>query len=166
MTAVTVLEDNIDVESIIEEANDIKVALGVGWNDLDQVGLQGHKPNLDPLENWKASTGRKKNTPYPENYFKYSLWQSPTINRYLEKYGMVRSRLMVSHQKTCLSMHQDMSKRIHIPLITNPDCIMIIDNQVYHLEPGKIYLTDTTLKHTAVNASRKLRAHIVGCVYS
>lgn len=174
---VEVLEvlDDIDYQKILEEANSVKMALGKGWRDIDQVGIQGHKPNLDPLEEWDKSIGYpivdgKSGYPgqikYPETYFKYPLFDIPTINRCLDKYGLKRTRIMKSNSKSCLKLHSDLTKRIHIPLISNPDCFMMIDDQVYYLEPGKIYLTNTTLKHTAVNASSSFRVHIVGCLYS
>jgi aspartyl/asparaginyl beta-hydroxylase (cupin superfamily) len=163
--SITILEDNIDIKTILEEANSIKVALGMGWNDMEQVGLQGHKPGLNPMDEWKQSTGRVANVQYPENYFKYDLWSTPTINRYINKYGLKRTRIMKSSSKTCLTLHNDMTKRVHIPLITNDQCFMVIDSQVHYLEPGKIYLTDTTKLHTAVNASPSFRVHIVGCMY-
>lgn len=162
---IEVLEDNIDLKAILEEANSVKVALGKGWKDIDQVGLQAHKPNLDPMEEWKSSIGRVNKLQYPETYFKYPLFELPTINRIMEKYGMKRTRIMKSDAKSCLTVHQDLTKRIHIPLITNDKCFMAIEDRNYYLEPGKIYLTNTTLRHTAVNASESLRVHIVGCIY-
>lgn len=162
---IEVLEDNIDFKAILEEANSVKVALGKGWKDISQVGLQAHKPDLDPAKEWTASFGRPDQIPYPENYFKYPLFKLPTINRIMDKYGMKRTRIMKSNPKTCLSLHTDLTKRIHIPLITNDKCFMAIEDRNYYLEPGKIYLTNTTLRHTAVNASESLRVHIVGCIY-
>lgn len=162
---IEVLEDNIDLKAILEEANSVKVALGKGWKDIDQVGLQAHKPNLDPMEEWKSSIGKADRLQYPETYFKYSLFELPIINRIMEKYGMKRTRIMKSDAKSCLTIHQDLTKRIHIPLITNDKCFMAIEDRNYYLEPGKIYLTNTTLRHTAVNASESLRVHIVGCIY-
>ena len=162
---IEVLEDNIDVKTILEEANSIKVQLNVGWSKVEQIGIQGHKPDLNPLEEWKSSVGRGINLQYPETYFKYSLFNTPTINRYMDKYGMKRTRIMKTNPKTCLSMHEDLTKRIHIPLITNPDCKMLIEDTAYFLEPGKIYLTNTTLRHTVINASMNYRVHIVGCIY-
>jgi hypothetical protein len=163
---IEVLEDNIDLKTILEEANSVKMFLKAGWKDIDQVGLQAHKPNLDPAEEWSNSLGRPDQIPYPENYFKYSLFEIPTINRIMEKYGMVRTRIMKSNPKTCLTVHEDLTKRIHIPLISNDKCFMAIEDRNYYLEPGKIYLTNTTLRHTAVNASDTYRVHIVGCIYS
>lgn len=163
---IEVIEDNIDFQTILEEANSVKVSLGCGWKDISQVGLQGHKPDLDPMEEYKQSIGRVDRLQYPETYFKYSLWQTPTINSIMEKYGMKRTRIMKSDPKTCLTLHNDLTKRIHIPLITNDKCFMAIEDRNYYLEPGKIYLTNTTLRHTAVNASETYRVHIVGCIYS
>ena len=162
---IEVLEE-IDHQKILEEANDVKIFLEKGWSDIEQVGIQGYKPNLDPKTEWMSSVGRVSRLQFPETYFKYSLFNIPTINRLMEKYGMLRTRIMKSNPKTCLSMHNDMSKRIHIPLLTNPDCIMLIEDKTYHLELGKVYITNTTLRHTAVNASDRMRVHIVGCVYS
>lgn len=163
---IEILEDNVDIESILEEANSVKMFLKKGWSQIDQVGIQGHKPNLDPNEEWNKSIGRLSRVQYPETYFKYSLFDIPIINSIMQKYGMHRTRIMKSNPKSCLSLHNDLSKRIHIPLITNERCFMAIEDRNYFLEPGKIYLTNTTLRHTAVNASDKFRVHIVGCVYS
>jgi len=162
---IEVLEE-IDHKKILEEANSIKVMMGKGWSNLGQVGIQGHKPNLDPMIEWKSSIGRLNRIQFPETYFKYPLFDVPTINRVIEKYGMKRTRIMQSSPKSSLTFHSDLTKRIHMPLITNDDCIMIIEDRIYNLEVGKIYLTNTTLRHTAVNASMNHRVHIVGCVYS
>jgi len=163
---IEVLEENIDFKKILEEANSVKMFLNSGWKDIDQVGLQAHKPDLDPTDEWKSSVGKGSQLQYPETYFKYPLFQLPTINRIMEKYGMKRTRIMKSNPKTCLTIHEDLTKRIHIPLITNDKCFMAIEDRNYYLEPGKIYLTNTTLRHTAVIASDNFRVHIVGCIYS
>ena len=105
---IEVLEE-IDHKKILEEANTVKVMSGKGWANIGQVGIQGHKPNLDPMTEYKSSIGRVSKLQYPETYFKYSLFEIPTINRLMEKYGMLRTRIMQSTPKTCLSFHQDMS---------------------------------------------------------
>lgn len=162
---VHVLEENLDVSALLADANKVKVFLGAGWRDVTQVGLQAPEPNADPKDWWDKSVGRSTRIQFPENYFKYTMFDTPLLNSYIEKYGLRRTRLMNSHPKSTLSMHQDLTKRIHIPLISNPDCLMIIDGQTYFLEPGNVYLTDTTYKHTAINASNMMRLHLVGCMY-
>ena len=42
--------ENINVKKVLEEANTVKVAVNRGWENIEQVGLQGHKQNLDPLK--------------------------------------------------------------------------------------------------------------------
>lgn len=162
---VEVLEELENFDRVLEEANDVKVLLRKGWRDISQVGLQAHKPDLNYKDFWQESINQSYKLSYPENYYKYPLFDIPTINRLMDKYAMKRTRIMLSGPRTNLSFHSDMTKRIHIPLFTNEDCIMIIEDNIYRLEPGKVYLTNTTLKHNAVNGSGTVRGHIVGCVY-
>ena len=75
-----------------------------------------------------------------------------------------RVRLMESKPKTCLSWHKDSSKRLHFPIKTQEGCYMVIDNEVCSLEENSWYITDTTLPHTAFNASKEDRIHLVACI--
>lgn len=162
---VKVLEEIDTRKAILNEVDSILSKLKITWNEVDQIALQGHKPNLNPLQHWNKSVGNPDKMEYPETYYKYPLWDTPLINKYMDKYGLVRTRIMKSNPKTCLSWHVDMSKRIHIPLFTSNKCFMIINDVLYRMPPDKIYLADTTQPHTAVNASWEPRAHIVGCLY-
>lgn len=86
------------------------------------------------------------------------------INKLKSDYNVYRGRFMMLKYKTCLSMHIDGTPRLHIPIITNPDCFMVIDNQICKLQAGKAYITNTLLPHTAINAGKKDRTHLVFCV--
>lgn len=88
------------------------------------------------------------------------------INIFNEKYGAVRGRYMMMNWKTCLTYHNDQTTRIHLPLVANEDCFMIIDDKVEKLQEGITYHVDTTKKHTALNAGRHLRFHMVFCLPS
>ena len=79
-------------------------------------------------------------------------------------YKLGRVRLMKSLPKTCLSWHFDNSKRLHYPIITNDGCFMIIEDETLHLESNNWYLTNTTVKHTALNASYSPRVHLVATI--
>lgn len=130
-----------------------------------QISLQSFRENGIIEEDWKCSIGKMDNLSRKETDYKYPLFpELDIINHYLEQQNAYRSRLMISSPKTCMTIHQDASPRIHIPVTTNPNCIMIIDDIVYRLEEGKMCWTDTTKFHTAVNASHDYRIHIVGCV--
>ena len=78
-------------------------------------------------------------------------------------YNIGRVRLMALHHKKVMSMHTDASRRIHVPVVTNENCMMVIDNNVFHLPAdGSAYLTNTTKKHTAFNANHNfLRLHLL-----
>ena len=63
------------------------------------------------------------------------------------------------------SYHYDMTQRIHIPLVTDEDCMFIVDDNVYKMpEPGQAYMLDTTKKHTALNLGSNKRVHLVACL--
>ena len=68
--------------------------------------------------------------------------------------------------KTCYSLHQDMTWRLHIPIITNDKCFFYFPKhkQDFFLEEGKVYLVNTTETHTFVNSSTDHRIHLVGCI--
>ena len=88
------------------------------------------------------------------------------INLLNETYGVYRGRFMYMRYKTCLSFHSDDSYRIHIPLITNPNCFMVINDQLHRMNENSIYIVDTTLRHTAVNAGITDRLHLIFCTDS
>ena len=85
-------------------------------------------------------------------------------NSVLKDLGMYRSIVMIMKPKQCYSYHVDPTPRVHIPLITNPDCFFVIEDEVKRIPAdGNHYYVDTTKKHTFVNASFEQRIHIVGC---
>ena len=81
-----------------------------------------------------------------------------------QQHNVVRGRFMLMKHKTCLTMHVDKTKRIHIPIYTNKDCMMIINDNICRMPYGKTYLVDTTVPHTALNASKDPRVHLVFCL--
>ena len=97
------------------------------------------------------------------DYFK-STYVEYLLNKIQELYPIYRTRFMLSHPKTNLTWHRDLSKRIHVPIYTNDDCFMVIENSVVRLPFGSTYLVDTTKYHTAVNASKVNRVHLVACL--
>jgi hypothetical protein len=83
----------------------------------------------------------------------------------INKYNLKRTRLMWVNQYACYSIHKDYSPRIHIPLITNPECYFFFrDEGIRHLPTGSIYWVDTTKPHTFLNCSETDRLHLVGVV--
>jgi len=99
-----------------------------------------------------------------ESSFQYPMFDLPYINSLMQHYNLFRTRVMCMHEKTCYSYHHDFTPRLHIPVHTNENCFFVIEKQVYDLPAdGTVYLVNTTLAHTFVNASWEDRIHIVGC---
>lgn len=129
----------------------------------EQISLQGTKDNLDPF----YGTGAKifNNTGHKEVEFDTFIFDLPYINSIIKDLNMYRTRVMNMKNKTCYTIHKDTTKRIHIPIVTNEHCLIILNNEIKHYPAdGNYYLVDTTQYHTAVNASKHNRIHIVGVV--
>ena len=84
-------------------------------------------------------------------------------------YQIGRMRLMSVPPKKCLSWHADPEERIHVPLITNESCRLVIDDECFHMPAdGSAYICDVTKPHTAFNGDHKLKRlnilfDIIGC---
>lgn len=87
--------------------------------------------------------------------------ESYVWSKYRSKVG--RARLMRMKPKTCLTYHKDDSiMRLHVPIITNDACFFINNDVVGKMQKcGGLYLYDVASRHTAVNASREDRIHLV-----
>lgn len=111
-------------------------------------------------------TGMINKLQHAENDFVIPIYkQLEYINQIISDLGMYRTRIMKMGPKSCYSYHYDYTKRIHIPLITNENCFMVIEDKVHRYPAdGNHYLVDTTKMHTFVNASFEERIHIVGCI--
>ena len=146
---------SVDIQRILEELKMLP--------DYDeQIGLQGIPGNKD----YNYSTGKITDKEHKETDFTEFLFDLPYTNSILKENKVCRARVMRMKEKTCYTYHQDWTKRLHIPLITNENCWLIVDKEIMHLPAdGSIYIIDTTKFHTAVNASREDRIHIVGCLY-
>jgi len=143
----------VDIERILEEL--IIVPSGL------QVCLQGVEGIDDPF----YGTGKLQNVNHTEDMFTVPLFDIPYTNSIIKQLGMTRTRVMRMAPISCYSYHQDPTPRMHIPLVTNDNCFMVLDDKVERYPAdGNYYLVDTTKKHTFVNASWEERIHLVGCV--
>jgi len=95
--------------------------------------------------------------------FKNTLFED-VYNKLAGKYKLGRVRIMKSKPKTCLSWHTDANIRVHYPIKTQDGCFMIIENEVQHLSEFTWWETNTFPLHTAVNASKEDRIHLVAVV--
>ena len=149
---------SIDIERILEEIKILPELV------KEQICLQGAIDNNDP---YLGCYGLRDilNKGYKEKDFTEPLFDIPYTNQIIKKFKLYRTRILNLLPKTCYSYHYDISKRFHIPLITNKNCFMIIGKKISHYPAdGNGFIIDTTIHHTAVNASSENRIHIVGCI--
>jgi hypothetical protein len=101
---------------------------------------------------------------------KYSEFASEFTDTYLyEVYScllrhcdMGRVRLLRMKPRSTLSFHREPEPRLHIPIITNPGAIMVVNNHATHLPAdGSVYLIDTRAYHNAFNGGEEDRIHFV-----
>ena len=81
------------------------------------------------------------------------------------KFKLGRVRILLKAPRTTLSWHRDPEPRLHIPIITNPGCIMVIENVAKHLPAdGSVYITNNLKYHNAFNGGEENRVHLVACL--
>ena len=104
------------------------------------------------------------------NESEYSEVCEPFKNTYIEEvHNLVKSewkigrmRFLMKPPRSCLSWHRDPERRLHIPIITNPGCRMVIEEESYHMPAdGTIYITDNTKYHNFFNGGEIDRLHLV-----
>ena len=81
------------------------------------------------------------------------------------KFKLGRVRILLKEPRTTLSWHRDPEPRLHVPIITNPGCIMVIENTAKHLPAdGSVYITNNLKYHNAFNGGEENRVHLVACL--
>ena len=134
-----------------------------------QICLQGVKGVDDPFFGCGNHTKRiittiTKKIYYKEIDFVVPIFDMPYTNDVLDELKMYRTRIIKLQPNNCYTIHRDPTKRIHIPIVTNDKCLMIVNNEVMYLPAGSHYVINTTHSHTAINGSNFDRIHIVGCI--
>jgi len=81
------------------------------------------------------------------------------------KFKLGRVRILLKEPRSTLSWHRDPEPRLHIPIITNPGCMMVIENVAKHLPAdGSAYITNNVKYHNAFNGGEENRVHLVACL--
>tara|TARA_B100001123_G_C14716367_1_gene791250 strand:- start:44 stop:634 length:591 start_codon:yes stop_codon:yes gene_type:complete len=81
------------------------------------------------------------------------------------KFKLGRVRILLKEPRSTLSWHRDPEPRLHIPIITNPGCLMVIENVAKHLPAdGSVYITNNLKYHNAFNGGEEDRVHLVACL--
>ena len=119
-----------------------------------------------PKENWEEEKRLNK-----VDETQYTELCKPFIGTYVEeiyaeilqRWKIGRFRFLMKPPRSCLSWHRDPEKRLHIPIITNPGCRMVIEDESFHMPAdGSLYITDNTKYHNFFNGGEVDRIHLVG----
>jgi hypothetical protein len=82
-----------------------------------------------------------------------------------KKFKLGRVRILLKEPRSTLSWHRDPEPRLHIPIITNPGSIMVVEEIAKHLPAdGCAWITNNTKYHNAFNGGEEDRIHLVACV--
>ena len=129
-------------------------ARGVYWTKPDHTGNEVIRDINIKEEEYSEFVKEYENTYFKEVYDKLSL-----------KYKLGRVRILLKKPRSTLSWHRDPEPRLHIPIITNPGCIMVINNVACHMPAdGSVWITNNTKYHNAFNGGEENRIHLVACV--
>ena len=129
-------------------------ARGVFWTKPDSSGKEVSRDVSIEEEKYSEFIEDYKDTYFKEVYDALS-----------KKYKLGRVRVLLKQPRSTLSWHRDPEPRLHIPIITNPGSIMVIDNVAKHLPAdGSVWITNNTKYHNAFNGGEENRIHLVACV--
>ena len=129
-------------------------ARGIYWTKPDHTGKESPRDkNLDETL-YTEFVKDFENTYFKKVYEKLS-----------SKFKLGRVRILLKEPRSTLSWHRDPEPRLHIPIITNPGCIMVIENVAKHLPAdGSVYITNNVKYHNAFNGGEENRVHLVACL--
>ena len=129
-------------------------ARGVYWTKPDKTGKEVSRDvSIDEAEYSEFIPD------YDNTYFK------EVFDVLSSKYKLGRVRILLKEPRSTLSWHRDPEPRLHIPIITNPGCLMVIDNVAKHMPAdGSVWITNNTKYHNAFNGGEENRIHLVACV--
>ena len=127
---------------------------GKYWTIADDTGKEVSRDIDIDEEKYTQLVPEFEKTYFKEVYDKLS-----------KKFKLGRVRLLLKEPRSTLSWHKDPECRLHIPIITNKGCSMVIENVAKHLPAdGKVWITNNTKYHNFFNGGEQARIHLVACV--
>lgn len=156
---------SINYISLLEEYK--KLEENIPWPEKSAKGRQCGLQYADGEDYSKSAVGRLESGRLETEYKNINpIFKNTIFETIIKEHNMFRSRLMWVNPFSCYSIHRDTSQRLHIPMITNTDCLFVFPNhqKLFHLPAGSVYIVDTTKHHSFCNFSETPRLHLMGCV--
>jgi len=168
----------LDLENVLKKKKfntlDINHFGAIPLNEIpgDKKSTEGH--NIRGTY-WTLpdETGKEEIRDMPIDETKYTQLVSDFNDTYFEEvynilkknFKIGRVRILLKEPRSTLSWHRDPEPRLHIPIITNPGCRMVIENIAKHLPAdGSITITNNLKYHNFFNGGEQNRIHLVACV--
>ena len=127
---------------------------GVYWTKPDETGKEVMRDKPIDESKYTQLVPEFENTYFKEVY--------KTLSK---RFKLGRVRLLLKEPRSTLSWHKDPEPRLHIPIITNLGCSMVIENVAKHLPAdGHVTITNNTKYHNFFNGGEQSRVHLVACV--
>jgi hypothetical protein len=168
----------IDLEKVLKK----KKFNTLGIKNFGAISLNEIPDNKESIEGhnvrgtyWTLpdETGKEVIRDKPIDESKYTQLISDFHNTYFEevynilikKFKLGRIRILLKEPRSTLSWHRDPEPRLHIPIITNPGCRMVIEDVAKHMPAdGSVTITNNTKYHNFFNGGEQERIHLVACV--
>ena len=136
------------------ESTEGNYARGVYWTKPDHSGIEAKRDKVLDETLYTEFVKDFEHTYFQEVYKKLS-----------SIFKLGRVRILLKEPRSTLSWHRDPEPRLHIPIITNPGCLMAIENVAKHLPAdGSVYITNNVKYHNAFNGGEQNRVHLVACL--
>ena len=127
---------------------------GAYWTYPDEKGKEVKRDQTIDESKYTEIVPEFKNTYFEEVY-----------NLLRQKFKLGRVRILLKEPRSTLSWHRDPEPRLHIPIITNPGCKMVIEDVAKHMPAdGSVTITNNTKYHNFFNGGEQDRIHLVACV--
>ena len=168
----------IDLEKILKKKNfnslGIKSFGAIPLNQIpgDKSSVEGHNVR-GTYWTIPDETGNEAMRDKPIDESKYTellpefkgTYFEEVFNTLRKKFKLGRVRILLKEPRSTLSWHRDPEPRLHIPIITNKGCRMVIEEVSKHMPAdGTVTITNNTKYHNFFNGGEQNRIHLVACV--
>ena len=127
---------------------------GIYWTKPDSKGQEVSRDKPIDERAYTEFIKDFENTYFKEVYEKLS-----------KKFKLGRVRILLKEPRSTLSWHRDPEPRLHVPIITNLGCRMVIEDVSKHMPAdGSVWITNNLKYHNAFNGGEENRIHLVACL--
>ena len=127
---------------------------GTYWTIPDETGKEAKRDKAIDESKYTELVSEFKGTYFEE-----------VFNILRKNFKLGRVRILLKEPRSTLSWHRDPEPRLHIPIITNKGCRMVIEDVSKHMPAdGTVTITNNTKYHNFFNGGEQNRIHLVACV--